>query len=73
MNIYRVRCFEDSIEFESFLVDGKSKEEAADKVVRVLIDNKITIPSSIELEVKKVKFDGNYYLPIEEEENEYIS
>lgn len=69
MNIYKVTYTLDSQISESFLVDGDCPDEAADKVVRLLIDMGVKVPSTIMVRVKKVKYDGRDYIEIDEEES----
>ena len=67
MNIYKVTYTLDSQEGESFLVDGKWPSEAADKVVRLLIDSGIKVPSTIMVKVKRVEYNGHDYVEVEED------
>ena len=67
MNIYKVTYFLDSEESESFLVNGDFPGEAADKVVRLLIDMGVKVPSTIMVRVKKVKYDGRDYVEVDKE------
>lgn len=70
MNIYKVTYFLDSQEGESFLVNGEFPGEAADKVVRLLIDMGVKVPSTIMVRVKKVEYNGRDYVEVEEDSNE---
>lgn len=68
MNIYKVTYILESQDSDSFLVNGDVPEDAADKVVRLLIDIGIKVPSTIMVKVKKVKYNGRDYVEIDEEE-----
>ena len=70
MNIYKVTYFLDSQEGESFLVNGEFPSEAADKVVGLLIDMGVKVPSTIMVRVKKVEYNGRDYIEVEEDSNE---
>ena len=70
MNIYKVTYFLDSQEGESCLVNGEFPGEAADKVVRLLIDMGVKVPSTIMVRVKKVEYNGRDYVEVEEDSNE---
>ena len=67
MNIYKVTYFLDSQEGESFLVNGEFPGEAADKVVRLLIDMGVKVPSTIMVRVKKVEYNGRDYVEVDKE------
>lgn len=69
MNIYKVTYTLDSQVSESFLVNGEYPGEAADKVVRLLIDMGIKVPSTIMVRVKRVEYNGRDYIEVDEEES----
>lgn len=70
MNIYKVTYTLDSQVSDSFLVDGDTIDEAADKVVRLLIDMGVKVPCTVMVKVKRVKYNGRDYVEVEEENDE---